>query len=75
MKCVICKHGDTAPGSTTVTLERGPCTLVVKSVPADVCQTCGEEYLSRETTRALQNQAAEAAAAGSSTQIREFGAA
>ncbi|MBV8362877.1 MAG: YgiT-type zinc finger protein, partial [Deltaproteobacteria bacterium] len=36
MKCVVCKHGDTRPGSTTVTLERGGGTLVVKSVPARI---------------------------------------
>jgi hypothetical protein len=23
MKCVICKHGETRPGKTTVTLDRG----------------------------------------------------
>lgn len=34
MKCVICKHGETQVGTTTVTLERGGLTLVVKAVPA-----------------------------------------
>ncbi len=31
MKCVICKHADTVPGTTTVTLERGEFTYVVKT--------------------------------------------
>ena len=43
MKCVICKNGEVTPGTTTVTLERGQTTLVVKGVPARVCMTCGEE--------------------------------
>ncbi|MCA9913998.1 MAG: type II toxin-antitoxin system MqsA family antitoxin, partial [Anaerolineae bacterium] len=34
MKCVICKQGDTRPGTVTVTLERGGTTLVFKNVPA-----------------------------------------
>ena len=42
MKCVICKYGETEPGTTTITLERDNTTLVIKNVPADVCQYCGE---------------------------------
>ena len=33
MQCIICKFGETSPGTTTVTLERGNTTLVIKSVP------------------------------------------
>ncbi|MGH7938508.1 MAG: type II toxin-antitoxin system MqsA family antitoxin, partial [Bryobacteraceae bacterium] len=43
MKCTICKKGETAPGTATVTLERGGLTLVVKDVPAQICDNCGEE--------------------------------
>ncbi len=75
MKCVICKNGNTAEGTATVTLERGTCTLVIKSVPADVCTICGEEYVSAETTRLLQSQADEAAASGVATEVRNFRAA
>jgi YgiT-type zinc finger domain-containing protein len=49
MKCVICKTGDTAPGKATVTLERGGAVVVVKDVPADVCENCGEYYLDAVT--------------------------
>ncbi|WP_428370743.1 YgiT-type zinc finger protein [Methanoregula sp.] len=34
MKCVICKHGETREGATTVTFDRDGMTLVVKAVPA-----------------------------------------
>ncbi len=52
MKCVVCKHGETRPGTTTVTLTRGETTLVVKGVPACVCSNCGEEYVDDATTAA-----------------------
>lgn len=45
MKCVVCKHGETRPGTTTVTLIRDGTTLVVKGVPASVGSNCGEEYV------------------------------
>ncbi|MBU2755207.1 type II toxin-antitoxin system MqsA family antitoxin [Acidithiobacillus sp. CV18-2] len=50
MKCVICKHGDTAPGIVTVTLQRDETVIVVKDVPAEVCDQCGEYYLDEATT-------------------------
>ena len=50
MHCVICKQGETRPGTATVTLERGATTVVIKHVPAEVCENCGEYYLSEEMT-------------------------
>jgi YgiT-type zinc finger domain-containing protein len=73
MKCTICKHGKTAPGRVTVTLERGKSTLVFKSVPADVCDNCGEQYVSEKTTRRLLQQAEDAIGAGVQVEIRGFG--
>ena len=60
MHCVICKHGHTKPGRVRVTLERDGATLVFKSVPADVCDNCGEQYVDSETTARLLQQAARA---------------
>ena len=53
MKCVICRNGETQPGKTTVTLERERLTLVFKGVPAEVCENCGEAYVSAEISRQL----------------------
>lgn len=53
MKCVICKTGETAPSETTVTLEKGGKIVVFRGVPAEVCTTCGEAYVSEMTTRVL----------------------
>jgi YgiT-type zinc finger domain-containing protein len=57
MKCAICRHGYTESGFTTVTLERHQTTLVFKQVPADICENCGEVYLSSEINQTLLKQA------------------
>ena len=46
MKCAICHNGKTEKGNTTVVLERDQTTLVYKNVPANICNNCGEEYIS-----------------------------
>jgi YgiT-type zinc finger domain-containing protein len=74
MKCVICKHGETRPGKTTVTLERSGVTLVVKSVPAQICDKCGEAYVDEDITRQLLGTADEALRAGVQVDVREFAA-
>jgi len=56
MKCVICKTGETEESQTTVTLQREETVVVVKGVPAQVCQECGEYYLSEEVTRRVHEQ-------------------
>ena len=75
MKCVICKHGETKPGSTTVTLERDSLTLVVKSVPAQVCSNCGEAYVDEDVTRRLLETAEAEARDGAQVEVREYKAA
>lgn len=50
MKCVICKTGELHPDETTVTLNRKGSTVIIKNAPADVCDNCGEHYLSEEMT-------------------------
>lgn len=72
MMCIICKKGNTRPDKVTVTLERDTITLVVKSVPAQVCENCGEQYLDEGITARLLRQAEEAARAGIQVEIREY---
>ncbi len=74
MKCVVCKSGETREGHTTVTLERDATALVVRKVPAQVCDNCGEAYVSAEVTRRLLQSAREALRAGVEVDIREFAA-
>jgi YgiT-type zinc finger domain-containing protein len=75
MKCVVCKHGETAPGAATVLLERGDLTLVVKRVPARICGNCGERYFDAATTAHLLTIVEQAASAGVQVDIREYVAA
>jgi YgiT-type zinc finger domain-containing protein len=57
MKCVICRQGDTAPGKVTVTLQRDESVVIIKEVPAQVCQDCGEYYLDESVTSKVYAQA------------------
>lgn len=72
MKCVIYKHGETRLGTATVTLTRGAMTLVVKGVPARVCDNCGEEYIDEDITAHLLRVAEEAAQAGVQVDVRNY---
>jgi YgiT-type zinc finger domain-containing protein len=74
MHCVICKQGETRPGTATVTLERGATTVVIKHVPADVCENCGEYYLSDEMTDRVLAMAEAAVAHGAEIEVLRFAA-
>jgi YgiT-type zinc finger domain-containing protein len=72
MKCTICKGGETRPGRTAVTLERGTTMLVLKAVPAEVCANCGEAYVAEEVSRQILAVAEHAARSGVQVDVREF---
>lgn len=72
MRCL--QAGRNPRGHTTVTLERDGAALVVRKVPAQVCDNCGEAYVSAEVTRRLLQSAREALRAGVEVDIREFAA-
>ncbi|MEC7418329.1 MAG: type II toxin-antitoxin system MqsA family antitoxin [SAR324 cluster bacterium] len=55
-------------------LERGQTTLVYKNVPAEVCDNCGEEYLSVEINRKLLKQAEQAAERGVDLEMLRYAA-
>ncbi len=74
MNCVICKQGQTEPGQTTVTLQRGPTTVVIKDVPANICDNCGEYYLSDEVTEKVQNLAQNAFNHGVEVEVLRYAA-
>jgi YgiT-type zinc finger domain-containing protein len=75
MKCVICKQGETEPGTTTITFDREGITLVVRSVPAEVCDICGEAYVDGAVNARLLEQAEDAARKGVQVEVREYSAA
>ncbi len=74
MKCVICRQGQTKDGLTTVTLERGSTTIVIKEVPAQVCDNCGEYYLSEKVTADIEKLAEQAVAHGVEIEVLRYAA-
>jgi YgiT-type zinc finger domain-containing protein len=74
MKCVLCKHGDTRQGEVTVTLQRGGTTVILKGVPAEVCENCGEYYLSEKITEQILDRAEQAVRSGAEVEILRFAA-
>ena len=74
MKCVLCRHGETKSGKVTVTLQRGETTVIIKEVPAEVCENCGEYYLSDEITERVMAMGEEAVRKGAEVEILRFAA-
>ena len=72
MTCVICKHGETKSGTTRIAVERGPTVLVVRGVPAQVCDNCGEAYLNADAVDRLQQMLAVAAQGGVQVEVRAY---
>jgi len=67
--CNICKTGKLSEGRTTVTLQRGETTVVIKDVPAQVCDNCGEYYLSEEMTGQVLGMAEAVVSKGAEVEI------
>ena len=74
MRCVICKNGQTQLGKVTVTLERDNCIVILKEVPADVCNNCGEYYLSESVTENILERAEIAINNGAEVEIIRYAA-
>ncbi|MDQ6725314.1 MAG: type II toxin-antitoxin system MqsA family antitoxin [Actinomycetota bacterium] len=72
MNCIVCRHGDTRPGTTTVTFHRDGRTLVVNEVPALVCENCGEAYVAGDVTEELLRIASEARQAQAIVLVRDY---
>jgi len=51
-RCDLC-GGELKPGKTTLEIWRGEELLVIKDVPADVCQQCNEAYISANVSERL----------------------
>jgi YgiT-type zinc finger domain-containing protein len=74
IKCVICKHGETKPGLVTVTLEGDECIIILKKVPAEICNNCGEYYLSDAVTEQVLEKAESAINNGAELEIIRYAA-
>ncbi len=74
MICTICKSGHYKEGYTTVVLTRGDSSVIIKQVPALVCDQCGEYILSSDITKKVMLIAETAYANGAELEIRRFAA-
>ena len=74
MSCVICKAGQLSPGHALVTLHRGEATVIIKGIPALVCDNCGEYYLDEVTTAKALHLADEAIKRGAEVEIVRWAA-
>ncbi len=72
MKCVVCRHGETAPATATVTIQRDAMTLVVRGVPAQVCENCGEEYVDEGEASNIVALADSAAERGARVEVCDY---
>ena len=73
--CPICRQGELRPGTSDEAMTHDGMTHVIKDVPADVCDTCGEAFFSEAVTQRLLDLAREAAAAGVEVDVRRYVAA
>ncbi len=52
--CIYCK-GDLKKSLTTHVVNYNNCIIVVKNVPCEECEQCGETYFSDETMETLEH--------------------
>ena len=72
MICLICRQVETIDGLTSVTFERGELRLVVNSVPARICPSCGEAYVDEDIAVKLLLDAEDVSNSGKLDIVREF---
>ena len=74
MKCTFCMQGTTKRGNVIVTLSRGNTVVIVKNVPAEVCENCSEYFLSEKTTEQVLLWAEDAVKKGAEVEILRYAA-
>jgi YgiT-type zinc finger domain-containing protein len=74
LNCVLCRQGEMRRGKTTVTLEKGRTTVVFKSVPAYVCDTCGDYEVTEKVADQLLKRTQAAVKNGAEVEILQFAA-
>ena len=74
VQCQLCKHGSTELRMVTVTLQRGATTVIIKGVPAEICENCGEYYLDENTTKQVLSMAEQVVKNRAEVEILSFAA-
>ncbi len=74
MDCFICKNGNYQPGKVTVTLEKGDSIVIIKEVPAKVCENCGEYVLDDDVAKIVMEKAEQAVANNAEVEVLRYAA-
>ncbi len=74
MKCFVCKFGDVEPGRARAVFDRGGMTVVIEDVPATICDSCGEYYLSTEVAEIVDELAERAFKRGGVRNVMKYAA-
>jgi len=72
MRCAIRKNGETGDGSFMAAQERQGAAVIIKDVPAAVCDNCGEYYLSEEVAAHVLELAETAAHNGAELEVLRY---
>jgi len=67
-QCPLC-GGSKEAGTTTYTVDFGPCIVIIRNVPAMVCDQCGEEWIGAEAACKLEQLTQEARERGEQVAI------
>jgi len=67
-QCPLCGGGK-SPGTTTYTVDFGPSIVIVRNVPAMVCDQCGEEWIPADAASKLEQLTTEARQRGEQVAI------
>jgi YgiT-type zinc finger domain-containing protein len=71
-RCVICKYGKTQTSLVTVTLKQDEYIVIFKGISAEVCDNCGEYYLSDTVTEQVLKPAEIAVNNGAEVEILPY---
>jgi len=72
--CVFCRVGERRPGMTSITLTRDETAVVIRRVPAEICDSCGHAYFDSTVVDVLEHIHEAAIAAGAKYAVRDFSA-
>jgi YgiT-type zinc finger domain-containing protein len=67
-RCPLC-GGRKKPGTTTYSVDLGTGVIVVRNVPATVCDQCGEEWIGSDIAQKLEELTEEARQKGRQVEI------
>ena len=74
MQCAVCKTGTFVEETTTLTFEKDGAVVVLRGVPARVCDQCGEVFVDEGNARKALDLARHELAKGIQVKVMRFAA-